>query len=290
MLLELSSKQKAALEAGQSQRKHLIFATQQAALSTELDNPEHYYIYGPSGIGKTFQSEKAVDDMNVITRTVSGNVSMFAFAIQLAVIKYLHPDEKVVIIIDDCDEILKDAKTINQMKELLGKNILSYNKRFHVNSVGEEGSLEHTAISSFMREGQLGFSVDVSNFTFIITSNIQLSYDDTADKMVEKNGGLDSARSIRARHLAAIRGRVMPVDLNMTWQEKWGNLAYVLLEDNLCDDCTKEQKLTILHYLWDNWKNMKETSIRTAEKMSRMLHRAKADDNIRDMFDFMFLK
>jgi hypothetical protein len=290
MLLELSSKQKAALEAGQSQRKHLIFATQQAALSTELDNPEHYYIYGPSGIGKTFQSEKAVDDMNVITRTVSGNVSMFAFAIQLAVIKYLHPDEKVVIIIDDCDEILKDAKTINQMKELLGKNILSYNKRFHVNSVGEEGSLEHTAISSFMREGQLGFSVDVSNFTFIITSNIQLPYDDTADKMVEKNGGLDSARSIRARHLAAIRGRVMPVDLNMTWQEKWGNLAYVLLEDNLCDDCTKEQKLTILHYLWDNWKNMKETSIRTAEKMSRMLHRAKADDNIRDMFDFMFLK
>jgi len=290
MLLELSSKQKAALEAGQSQRKHLIFATQQAALSTELDNPEHYYIYGPSGIGKTFQSEKAVDDMNVITRTVSGNVSMFAFAIQLAVIKYLHPDEKVVIIIDDCDEILKDAKTINQMKELLGKNILSYNKRFHVNSVGEEGSLEHTAISSFMREGQLGFSVDVSNFTFIITSNIQLPYDDTADKMVEKNGGLDSARSIRARHLAAIRGRVMPVDLNMTWQEKWGNLAYVLLEDNLCDDCTKEQKLTILHYLWDNWNNMKETSIRTAEKMSRMLHRAKADDNIRDMFDFMFLK
>ena len=116
MLLQLSSKQKAALEAGRTQRKHLIFATKQAALSTELETPEHYYIYGPSGIGKTYQSEKAVKDYDVITRTVSGNVSMFAFAIQLAVIKYLYPEKKVVIIIDACDEILKDAKTINQMK------------------------------------------------------------------------------------------------------------------------------------------------------------------------------
>ena len=290
MLLQLSSKQKAALEAGRSQRKQLIFSTKQAALSSELDKPEHYYIYGPSGIGKTYQSEKAVKEYDVITRTVSGNVSMFAFAIQLAVIKYSYPDKKVVIIIDDCDEILKDAKTINQMKELLGKNVLSYNKRFHVNSVGEEGSLEHTAVSTFMREGQLGFSVDVSNFTFVITSNIQLPYDDTADKLVEKNDGIDTAKSIRTRHLAAIRGRVMPVDLNMTWQEKWGNLAHVMLEDNLCDECTEEDQLIILHYMWDNWSDMKETSIRTAEKMSRMLKRATKDDNIRDLFDFMFLK
>lgn len=290
MLLQLSSKQMAALEAGKSQRKHLIFATQQAALSTELEIPEHYYIYGPSGIGKTYQSEKAVGELDVVWRTVSGNVSMFAFAIQLAVIKHTNPQKKVVIIIDDCDEILKDAKTINQMKEVLGKNILSYNKRFHINSVGEESSLEYQAVSSFIREGRLGFEVPLDNFTFLITSNIELPYDDTAEKIVKKNGGLDSSKSIRARHLAAIRGRVMPIDLNMTWQEKWGNLAFVLLEDELCSECTQEQKLTILHYMWDNWSNLKETSIRTAEKMSRIMQRANEDDNIRDMFDFMFLK
>ena len=290
MLLQLSSKQQAAIQAGKSQRKHLIFATKQAAVSTEHEQPEHYYIFGPSGIGKTYWAEKAVEDYDVISRTVSGNVSMFAFAIQLAVIKYLYPEKKVVIIIDDCDEILKDAKTINQMKELLGKNVLSYNKRFHINSVGEEGSLEHSAVASFMREGVLGFSVPTDNFTFLITSNIQLPYDSTAEELTEKNGGIDTSKSIRARHLAAIRSRVYPVDLNMTWEEKWGNLAYVMLEDNLCESCTEEDKLTILHYMWDNWNNMKETSIRTAEKMSRMLHRATKEDNIRDMFDFMFLK
>lgn len=290
MLLQLSSKQQAAIQAGKSQRKHLIFATKQAALSTEQEQPEHYYIFGPSGIGKTYWAEKAVENYDVISRTVSGNVSMFAFAIQLAVIKYLYPEKKVVIIIDDCDEILKDAKSINQMKELLGKNVLSYNKRFHLNSVGEEGSLEHEAVGSFMREGVLGFSVPTDNFTFLITSNIQLPYDSTAEELTDKNGGIDTAKSIRARHLAAIRGRVMNVDLNMTWEEKWGNLAYVMLEDNLCDNCSEDDKLTILHYMWDNWNNMKETSIRTAEKMSRMLHRATKDDNIRDMFDFMFLK
>ena len=82
----------------------------------------------------------------------------------------------------------------------------------------------------------------------------------------------------------------MPIDLNMTWQEKWGNLATVLLEDNLCDDCSKEEKIYILNYCWDNWENMKETSIRTAEKMTRLLKRSTEEDNIRDMFDFMFLK
>ena len=284
MILQLSSKQRAAIEAGKVRRNRLIRATKQAANQINSDEkPTHYYIYGPSGIGKTYQTEKAVNETGVINHTISGNVSMMALGINLAVIKYMNRDKKVVIIIDDCDEILKDTSNINQFKGILEKSQYSYNKRFHINSIGDEGTLEHDAVSECMTEGRQGFMVDTSNFTFVITSNIKLAYDDTA---VE---GDDSKKAARARHLAAIRGRCQTKDLDMTKEEKWGNLAYVTLEDGACKKCDEEQKLFILDYIWNNWDNMTETSIRTVEKMARTLH-LEGIENIKDAFDADFLK
>lgn len=284
MNLQLSSKQKAAIEAGKIKRNRLIRATKQAASQLNLDEkPIHYYIYGPSGIGKTYQTEKAVKETGVITHTISGNVSMMALGINLAVIKYLNPSNKVVIIIDDCDEILKDTANINQFKGILDKNQYSYNKRFHINSVGEEGTLEHDAVLACIQEGRQGFTVDTSNFTFVITSNIKLAYDDTAEE------GDDSKKAARARHLAAIRGRCETKDLDMTKEEKWGNLAFVTLEDGSNIDCDEQQKIFILEYIWNNWDNMTETSIRTVEKMARTL-KLEGEEDIKDAFDADFLK
>jgi uncharacterized protein YeeX (DUF496 family) len=61
---------------------------------------------------------------------------MMALGINLAVIKHMNKNNKVVIVIDDCDEILKDTSNINQFKCILDKNQYDYNKRFHINSVG----------------------------------------------------------------------------------------------------------------------------------------------------------
>ena len=290
MLLQLSSKQKSAIKAGELKRKRLIRATKQAANQVNLDEKSiHYYIYGPSGIGKTYQSIKAVEDSNVPYFTVSGNVSMYNFAIKLAYIAHQNLNQKCVVIIDDCDEILKDAKTINIMKELLGENKLSYNKRFHLNQVGEPGEPLYDAVE-YWSNGSIGFTVDCTNITFVITSNIRLPYDDTADSITEKNGGIDTAKSIRARHLAAIRGRCETKDLDMSMEEKWGNLASVCLEDGACADCNdEEEKIFILNYLWNNWDNMKETSIRTAEKMARTL-KLEGQEDIMDAFDADYLK
>ena len=290
MKLSLSSKQKAAINAGELKRKRLIRATKQAAGQVNLDEkPIHYYIYGPSGIGKTYNAMKAVEDANVPYFTVSGNVSMYNFAIKLGIIAFQNLDHKCVVIIDDCDEILKDAKSINQMKELLAENKLSYDKRFHLNQLGEEDSVAYQAIEYWMNDNGVGFTVDTSNITFIITSNIRLPYDSTPDEITEKNGGLDTAKSIRARHLAAIRGRCEVKDLDMTMEEKWGNLASVCLEDNACKECEEEEKIFILNYIWNNWDNMKETSIRTAEKMARTL-KLEGEEDIVDAFDADYLK
>ena len=289
MLVEFSSKQKVAIEGGLGKRNRLIRAARQAASGIKIDDkPVHYYIYGPSGIGKTYWANKAVQDSEVIHRTVSGNVSMFAFGIDLAVTKFMFPEEPVVIIVDDCDEILKDAKTINQMKELLGTNKFTYNKRVNLGSLGEEDSIPYMAVQQAMGNG-IGFTVDCSNFTFIITSNIKLPFDSTAEEIVEKNGGMDNAKSIRARHLAAIRGRCEVKDLDMSWEEKWGNLAYVTLEDDGCTTCDLEQKHFILEYIWNNWNDMKETSIRTVEKMGRTFQ-LEGSAGIKDAFDADFLK
>lgn len=291
MLLQLSSKQKAAIQAGELKRQRLVRATQQAANQVNLDEkPIHYYIYGPSGIGKTYNAIKAVKESNVPYFTVSGNVSMYNFAIKLAIVAYQTRGTKSVVIIDDCDEILKDAKSINQMKELLAENKLSYDKRFHLNQLGEEDSIPYTAVQYYMNANGVGFTVDTANITFIITSNIRLPYDSTADDITEKNGGMDTAKSIRARHLAAIRGRCDVKDLDMEMEEKWGNLASVCLEDGACKDCNNDQeKIFILNYIWNNWDNLKETSIRTAEKMARTL-KLEGSDNIIDAFDADYLK
>ncbi len=284
MLLQLSSKQKTAIEAGKVKRNRLIRATKQAANQAEYDGkPLHYYIYGPSGIGKTYQTEKAVKETGVTTHTISGNVSMMALGINLAVIKHMNPTNQVVIVIDDCDEILKDTSNINQFKGILDKNQYSYNKRFHINSVGEEGTLEHDAVFECMVEGRQGFTVDTSNFTFVITSNIKLAYDDTAEE------GDDSKKAARARHLSAIRGRCETKDLDMTKEEKWGNLEFVTLEDGAYKNYKEQQKIFILDYIWNNWDNMTETSIRTVEKMARTLD-LEGEENIKDAFDADFLK
>ncbi len=291
MKLQLSSRQLSAIQAGELKRKRLIRATKQAANQVNSDEkPIHYYIYGPSGIGKTYQSMKAVQESKTQYFTVSGNVSMYNFAIKLGIIAYQNRNNKAVVIIDDCDEILKDAKTINIMKELLGENKLSYNKRFHLNQLGDEDSLPYRAIEYWLNSSGVGFTIDCNNITFVITSNIRLPYDDTAEKIADKNGGIDTAKSIKARHLAAIRGRCEVKDLDMTMEEKWGNLASVCLEDGACKDCSSDQeKIFILDYLWNNWDNMKETSIRTAEKMARTM-KIEGHDGIKDAFDADYLK
>lgn len=291
MIHQLSSKQKAAIQAGDLKRNRLVRATQQAANQINLDEtPIHYYIYGPSGIGKTYNAMKAVEDAGIPYFTVSGNLSMYNFTIKLGVIAYQNLHNKAVVIIDDCDEILKDAKSINQMKELLAENKISYDKRFHLNQVGDEDSLAYQAIEFWMNDNGIGFTVDTSNITFIITSNIRLPYDSTAEEITDKNGGIDTPKSIRARHLAAIRGRCEVKDLDMTMEEKWGNIASVCLEEDACSDCsTEEEKVFILNYIWNNWDNMKETSIRTAQKMARTL-KLEGPDNIVDAFDADYLK
>jgi hypothetical protein len=214
--------------------------------------------------------EKAVKSTGVKYFVISGNISLWAFGVQLAVIKmFLKKDEKVVIIVDDVDELIKDSKSINQLKELLAKGVFSYNKKPQMHMLTSDVQVQ--AVEACMSDDGLGFKVDCSNFTFVITSNYQLPFDSTPELMLEKNGGVMSPRIAYLKHLTAIRGRCHVKDLSFTKEEKWGNIAIVLLEDDGCPNLNEQQKVFLLNFMWQNWDRMTETSIRTAEKMADIM-------------------
>ena len=75
----------------------------------------------------------------------------------------------------------------------------------------------------------------------------------------------------------------------MTMEEKWGNLALVTLEDDACPNCDEQEKIFILNYIWNNWNNLKETSVRTVTKMARII-KFEDPENIIDALDSDFLK
>lgn len=299
MLHQLSTTQKNAIDSGKRQKAKLIRSCKQAvnSLNQQL-RQKHFYIYGPAGIGKTYNATKSIKEAGVVYREISGNVSMYYLGIELAVTKMMFPTEKVVVIIDDCDEIFKDAKSINQFKGILGGEggigaKFSYLKRVNMGTLGEEGDPAYDAVEMFKKG--IGFEVPLDNFTFIITSNVKLPYDSTVDSLKKevRNGDkielLDTQSSIRAGHLAPIRSRCQTKDFQLTKEEKWGLIASTSLEEQVCRDCTEEQTLFILNYMWNNWDNLTETSIRTVEKMSDTLA-IEGEDGIVDIFDMDFLK
>ena len=275
------------MESGVSKRKRLIRTTRKASEAALKGSKKHYYIYGPSGIGKTFNMERELEKSGVPNYTISGNISMWSFAVNLACIKVQHPTEKVVIVVDDCDELLKDGKTVNQMKELFAKREFSYNKKPQMHMLGSEHQEE--CVKQFMSDTAMGFHIPCDNFTFVITSNFQLPYDDTPDIMLEKNNGAMTPRIAYMKHLTAIRGRMEVKDISLTWEEKWGNIAEVLLNDNCCDELNEQQKIYLLDWMWTNWSEMTETSIRTAEKMAGVLVE-EGEEDVQDAWEIDFLK
>lgn len=303
MKLSFSNKQELAIQEGRSKRRRLKRVTAKAAkVAMEdityigsdgevsvLENKKsiHYYIYGPSGIGKTHNMKKELEKSGVPFYIISGNISMWSFAVNLACIKNNHPDEKVVIVVDDCDELLKDGKSVNQMKELLDEGVFSYNKKPQMHML--TSSHQKECVEKCMSKDQMGFKVKCENFTFVITSNFQLPYDDTPEAMLQKNGGNMTPRIAYLKHLTAIRGRMMTKDISLTWEEKWGNIAEVLMNDNGCDFLDNQQKIYLLDWMWNNWEEMTETSIRTAEKMAKIMIE-EGEDGVQDAWEIDFLK
>ena len=261
------------LELGSKNRKRLSILGNKISNFNTNDEYNHSYIYSVPGLGKTHTVNDAMSKNGVNYVTISGNVSMFAFGVQLALINYMCPDEITVVSVDDCNEILKDTSNINIIK-----NILEGNRQFHYQKmlgglISQLDDLQQRAIQHHIIEGTTGFVVPTNKMVFVFTANERLPYDD------EVNGKKVKDRMI---HLNAIRSRCRVYDFVLDPLIQWGWIADVIL--NVVPPVVKvpnKIKEECCTFMYENWDNMKTKSIRIAKMM--------CEDYINNKEDYQFI-
>ncbi len=229
----------------------------------------HLYISSQPGIGKTFTTTKLLQEMNQQFVKISGNTSMFAFGVCLAVARFIDPVNKIIFLVDDCD-VLFNELNCNIMKNVLsGLSCYHYEKSLQ-SQWGNLTPIQQQAIEFHQTEGEMGFSVPTNNMLFIINSNFRLPTDDEVRIAREKNRG----KSILIINRNAIRSRCRVLDLDITGPSHYGWIADVVLNTDCLEKYNIDdlQKRVILDFLWDNWPNLKERSIRLVEKMARIMN------------------
>jgi hypothetical protein len=61
------------------------------------------------------------------------------------------------------------------------------------------------------------------------------------------------------------------------------------MNDGGCNFLNDQQKIYLLDWMWNNWSEMTETSIRTAEKMARVMIE-EGEEGVQDAWEIDFLK
>ena len=283
--ITFSLTQKHAMEIGASIRSRLVTVAKRAASKETLKAKfPHTYIYSPPGLGKTFTVEKQLNISGMQNYTISGNVSMFAFGISLAVIRYNSMNDKpIIIVVDDCDEILKNETNINIMKNILsGNKVYDYQMSLQSQWKGLS-STQQEAILAHSSSNKLGFTVPTDNFIFVFTSNFKLPTDDDVKNARDKM----QAKANKMAHLNAIRSRCRPADFDLTDNEQWGWIADVVMNEN-CVELSHNEEVILLDWMYNNWDNMNERSIRTAEKMAECM--IEDPTGYRDSWEIDYLK
>jgi hypothetical protein len=256
-----------ALEKGRQNRTRFLQVVEKLPQIKNEDKYPHKFVYGFPGIGKSYEITHHLNVSGTRYLMVTGNVSMFAFGVQLAVINYLNPNqERIIVFCDDVDTLVSTEASCNQLKSALhGPKIFTYEKSLQ-SQWSNLSDLQKEAIKHHQEEGKMGFQVPTSTMSFILVSNIQLPTDDEVRLAREKSKGKASLLA----HKNAIRSRCMVQDFSLTNGELWGWIADVILNTECLDqfNMTEDEKFTILDFLWDNWETLTERSIRLIEKMA----------------------
>ena len=277
-----------ALNLGRAHRARFMQIIERLSSINQEDVYKNHYIYSPPGLGKTFSIKKHLDESKTNYIQVSGNISMFAFGIQLAVIDYMNVNrENIIVFVDDCDVVFSTEQSLNQMKILLDKDSRTFNYEKSLQTQwGNLSDIQKQAILAHQNDDKLGFSVDCSLMAFVFTSNFKLPNDDMVKIAREKNQG----KSLLMAHRNAIRSRCMVQDFSLTNAELWGWIADVILNTDCLTkfNITDDEKFIILNFLWDNWESLTERSIRLIEKMA--IIKQEYPDSFQSVWEIDFIK
>ena len=272
-MITFDLEQTQAIERGAKQRSRLVQIASKAANPSDTAKFPHTYIFSPAGLGKTHTVNRAIKQTGIPFFEISGNISMFAFGVAMADIVYKammnkHTD-KIVINVDDCDEILKNETNCNIMKNVLaGSKTYKYEKSMQSQwkNLSED---QQIAIEHFQNPSRMGFAVPTDNLVFIFTSNFKLPTDDEVKEARDKG----QTKAVLLGHKNAIRSRCRTQDFDMDKDTQWGWIADVVLNTDAVDDYieTEDEKRILLDWMHNKWDQMTERSIRTVEKMAQSM-------------------
>jgi len=281
-MIKFSRTQQQHIENGAAKRQRLKELAAVAAKSSFDSEYPHTYFYSEAGLGKTHTITKSLQDSKIPYQIISGNISMFAFGLGLACIRHEYGNKPVVILVDDCDEIFKTALNVNIMKNVLdGSRVYSYEKSLQsqINNLTE---FQQEAIASFSSEKRMGFEVPTDKMKFLFASNFQLP----TDKDVKYAKSKGQTKAVMLGHLNAIRSRCQPADFDLDENEQWGWIADVVLNEK-CTPLSKEKNMILLDWMYSNWEDMNEHSIRTVKKMAEIMKNH--PDTYRDTWEIDYL-
>lgn len=287
MELQLESKQMQALEKGMQIRNRFNQLIKNIGKSTKSSKYGDTYFFSPPGTGKSHSIKNHLSNSDIKYFIVSGNVSMYAFGVSLCVINYLNKlAEQIIIVVDDCDEIFATEASCNTMKNVLdGVRIFTYEKSLQ-SQWPNLSELQKEAIRAHQNEEKCGFGVPCDNMSFVFLSNFKLPIDDVVREAREKN----QSKSKLLAHKNAIRSRCNVADFDLKNEAHWGWIADVALNTNCLNpiEYSQEEKIEILNFIWKNWKDLTERSIRLLEKMAIILKQY--PDSYNTIWEIDFLK
>ena len=279
----LSSRLRSAIVNGRQQRIALKEACKTAAKrASEEDQLRGNFridtlISGSSGIGKSHNVKKALKESKIPFKEITGSINEFAFGSDLMVHHYdfikgrKSPEEKLVILFDDCDSFFHGPDTRNMLKSILGEERkYQYNKMILEHNLSERQLL----ILPHYRNpnGAHGFTIDTKDIIFIITTNIKFPTEREANfESANKSGG--SPRAAKLNDLVAIAGRCNHRSFFLDPLTNWGFLASVCLDDDILDTLDEADegyglKMELLDWLHYNWSDMRQHNLRTIIDMA----------------------
>jgi replication-associated recombination protein RarA len=265
---------------------HTLFQQLTAVIRsvTSENSGQHLYLYGRPGVGKTYNVKKALYEAGAEFIEVLGNTSAFAFGLKICLIQHLrNSNEPMTVLVDDCDELLKNEANCNILKNVLsGPKVFQYEKSLS-SQWGQLTESHKQAIKYFQDGLSSGFTVPVKNISFIFTSNTRLPFDDEVQLLREKG----SSKSTLYAHRNAIRSRVRVVDLELNEQELWGWIANIVMSETFLPNIEGLVKMEMLNFLYENWDDLKEKSLRLVEKMAET---HSITNNYQSLWKIEFLK
>lgn len=289
-----NTKQKTWILEGKKKRNSLLRETEAAAKRAVTIDPIRglfkidSFIAGSTGIGKSFQVEKAFQSVakqykeshgfDMSKRIlIRGNTSIFQFGTRLMLEHYLfqrnkQEGQRLIVHLDDCDAFFSHKDSINILKNMTeseGNRKFQYNKMIPMHLLSPE--MEVIIDQYRYDNGANGFEIDCSDISFIITTNFKLPTENQANLQIKKWG--PTARATRLQDLAAIRRRFKAKDFILTKNENWGWIAYVCLYDGLLDNLNSFEdsyfrKWRLLDWMYNNWDDMTEHNLDTAKDMA----------------------